>query len=209
MMGSRTLSSAGSRAQGWRERAGVLVVAGGIVSVIGVYLALNASRDSARDLLPYQTLAAQLPEADQRLFRSLREGLATAEADRVRASAWPEPASLAARGIAPFTSDRDAATYHWTRLQQGAIVNYFGQPRDPSAPAWLLEIQEPEPGMPPDTAPLDEEHHRLSDGTRVHTYVWMHRYGGQVPAGFVRQPQNSGWTQVFTAPPNPAFYSRR
>jgi len=208
-MRSQTLPSAGSKAQAWRERAGVLIVAGGIVSVIAVYLAVNANRDSAGGLLPYQTLVAQLPEADQRMFRSLRQGLLTVEADRVRAAAWPEPAGLGARGIAPFTSEGDAAAYQWTRLQQGAIVNYLGQPRDPSAPAWLLEIQEPEPGMPPDSAPLDEEHHRLPDGTRVHTYVWMHRIGGQVPAGFVRQPQTSGWTQVYTSPPDPTFYNRR
>jgi|SRR5262245_6325719 len=208
-MGSQTLPSAGSKAQAWRERAGVLIVAGGIVSVVAVYLALNANRDSARGLLPYQTLVAQLPEADQRMFRELRQGLLTAEADRVRAAAWPEPPSLAARGIAPFTSEGDAAAYQWTRLQQGTTVNYIGQPRDSSAPAWLLEIQEPEPGMPPDTAPLDEEHHRLADGTRIHTYVWMHRIGGQVPVGFVRQPQTSGWTQVYTAPPDPTFYNRR
>jgi hypothetical protein len=41
------------------ERVGVLVVGAGIVSVVAVYLALNAtsSRDTAKDLLPYQTLA--------------------------------------------------------------------------------------------------------------------------------------------------------
>ncbi len=194
-----------------RERVGVLVVGAGIVSVVAVYVALNAtaSRDGARDLLPYQTLTRQLPDADQRLFRSLRDALLEAEEDRVRTAGWPEPSALAARGLAPFTSEGDTAPYQWTRMQQGAIVNYFGHPRDPSAPAWLLEVQEPEPGMPPDTAPADEEHHRLSDGTRVHTYVWMHRYGGQIPVEFVRQPQNSGWTQVFTTPPNPAFYNRR
>ena len=210
-MGSRTISPDRSKSNAWRERAGVLALGGGIISVVAVYLALNAtaSRDGARDLLPYQTLARQLPEPDERLFRTLRQGLLAAEEDRVRHRAWPGPAALAARGVAPFTSEGDAATYQWSLLQQGAIVNYFGQPRDPSAPAWLLEIQEPEPGMPPDTAPIDEEHHRLSDGTRVHTYVWMHRYGGQVPVGFVRQPQNSGWTEVFTTPPNPAFYNRR
>ena len=191
------------------ERIGVLVVGAGIVSVAAVYIALNAtsSRDSTKDLLPYQTLAVQLPESDQQLFRMLREGLLAAERDRVRSSSWPEPATLAQRGVAPFASD--AVAYQWTRLQQGAIVNYFGQPRDPSAPAWLLEIQEPEPGMRPDTAPVDEEHHRLSDGTMVHTYVWMHRFGTQVPVGFVRQPQSSGWTEVFSTPPNPVYYNRR
>jgi hypothetical protein len=37
----------------------------------------------------------------------------------------------------------------------------------------------------------------------------MHRYGGQVAVGFIRQPQNAGWMQVFSTPPNPAFYNRR
>jgi hypothetical protein len=43
----------------------------------------------------------------------------------------------------------------------------------------------------------------------VHTYVWMHRFGTQIPVGFVRQPQNSGWTEVFSTPPNPVYYNRR
>lgn len=207
----RVVQYGASGSQSWRERAGILVVAGGIISVIAVYLALNAAagRDGARDLLPYQTLVGVLPESDQRLFRLLRQGLVAAEADRARSSAWPEPESLAARGVEPFVRAADGVRYEWSRLQQGAIINYFGQPRDPSAPAWLLEIQEPEPGMPPDPAPADEEHHRLRDGTMLHTYVWMHRYGGQVPVGFVRQPQNSGWTEVFSTPPNPVFYNRR
>ena len=116
---------------------------------------------------------------------------------------------LAARGIAPFAASNDTSGYRWTRFQQGAITNYFGQPRDPSAAAWLLEIQEPEPGMLPDPAPTDDEHHRLPDGTVLHIYVWMHRFGGQLPVGFVRQPQVSGWVEVFAAPPDPAFYNRR
>ena len=195
----------------WRERLGVAAVAGGIVSVIAVYLILNArsSHEGTANLLPYQTLVNGLPEPDQRLFRALRQGLLAAETDRQRASAWPEPASLASRGVAPFASPAAGSAYEWLRLQQGAIINYFGQPRDPSAPSWLLEIQEPEPGMPTDPAPPDEEHHRLADGTMLHTYVWMHRYGGQVPVGFVRQPQNSGWIEVFSTPPDPVFYNRR
>jgi hypothetical protein len=63
--------------------------------------------------------------------------------------------------------------------------------------------------MPPDPAPLDEEHHRLPDGTMLHTYIWTHRFGGQIQVGFIRQPQNSGWTEVFSTPPDPAFYNRR
>lgn len=216
-MGTRIIQSSGQlKTRHWRERAGVFAVAAAIISVIAVYLALNAATggsDSVKDLLPYQMLVRTLPESDQRLYRSLRQGLSAAEAERVRTSAWPDAAWLDARGIAPFTSittPRAAdADYSWSRMRQGAIIDYFGQPRNASQPAWLIEIQEPEPGMLPDPAPSDEEHHRLPDGTVLHTYVWMHRYGGHVPVGFVRQPQNSGWVEVFSTPPNPVFYNRR
>jgi type II secretory pathway pseudopilin PulG len=197
-MPSQTVRSGESAQGAGRERLAVIVIAVGIVSVIAVYLALNATktRDTAQDLLPYQTLARTLPEADQRTFRAIREGLLSAEAERARRGAWPEQAPL-------------GPGYRWSRVDQGAIINYFGAPSDPSAPAWLLEIQEPEPGMLPDPAPADDEHHRLPDGTMLHTYVWMHRYGSQVPVGFVRQPQNSGWIEVFSTPPNPVYYNRR
>ena len=212
-MGGHSVEPSGrTNLQTWRERIGVLAVAGGIVSVIAVYLALNTAtggRNSAKDLLPYQSLVRDLPESDQRLFRKLRQGLLAAEAERARIAGWPDAPRLAALRVAPFAPTDDATAYQWSRLEQGTIINYFCQPRDPSAPAWLLEIQEPEPGMLPDPAPLDDEHHRLPDGTTLHTYVWMHRYGGQVPVGFTRQPQNSGWIEVFSTSPNPVFYNRR
>jgi len=193
------------------ERMGVLALALGIVGVIAVYMLLNSrsARDSSKDLLPYQTLTQTLPNPDQQMFRTIRQGLLAAEGERIRAAAWPSPELLAAKGVAPFSSTGDGATSKWSLLQQGTIVNYFGQPADASAPAWLVEIQEPEPGMPPDMSPVDDEHHRLPDGTMLHTYVWTHRVGGQVPVGFVRQPQTAGWTAVFTTPPNPVYYNRR
>jgi len=207
-MANRVIQSTSST---WRERAGVIALAGGIISVIAVYLALNAASggSDAKGLLPYQTLVRTIPEPDQQMFRLIRQGLLAAESDRARTSAWPDAPALAARGVAPFAASSPGGEYQWARLQQSGIINYFGQPRDPSQPAWLLEIQEPEPGLPPDPAPDDEEHHRLPDGTMLHLYVWMHRYGGDVPVGFVRQPQTSGWTQVFSAVPNPVFYKRR
>ena len=212
-MANRVVQSSGrSTSHTWRERAGVIALAAGIVSVIAVYLALNAASggSDSKGLLPYQTLARTIPEPDQEMFRSIRQGLLAAESDRARTSAWPDAPALAARGVEPFAPPPGGqAAYQWARMQQSGIVNYFGQPRDPSQPAWLLEIQEPEPGLPPDPAPDDEEHHRLPDGTMLHIYVWMHRYGGDVPLGFVRQPQTSGWTQVFSAVPNPVFYKRR
>jgi hypothetical protein len=204
-------SNSGSKSRGSKERGLVLAAAAGIVSVIAVYAVVNGRNagDRARTLLPYQALSRDLPEPDQQTFRSIRQGLLSAEADRARTGAWPAPPALARRGVAPFAAAAQGAEYEWSRLQQGAIINYFGQPRDPAQPAWLVEIQEPEPGMPADRAPLDEEHHRLPDGTILHTYVWTHRFGGQVQVGFIRQPQNGGWTEVFSTPPDPAFYNRR
>ena len=211
MAGQTPRSSIGSSRKGWRERAGVLVLAAGIVSVVAVYVFLTSGSggDAARNLLPYQALVATMPAPDQQMFTAIRQGLVAAEADRARTSAWPEPTALAAAGTAPFAAGADGPAYEWSRLQQDTIVDYFGQPADASQPAWLLEIQEPEPGLPPDPAPEDQEHHRLPDGTMLHVYVWMHPYGGQVPVGFVRQPQSAGWTEVFATPPNPVYYNRR
>lgn len=199
-----------SSQQSSRERLGVIALGLTIVGAIAVYAVLNSrgTPDSTRNLLPYQSLAQSLPEADQMVYRAIRQGLLEAEGDRIKSAAWPSPAALASRGVAPFAPGT-GPTYKWSLLQQSSIINYFGQPDDGSAPAWLIEIQEPEPGMLPDTAPPDDEHHRLPDGTMLHTYVWMHRLGGQVPVGFVRQPQTVGWTAVFTTAPNPVYYNRR
>jgi hypothetical protein len=192
------------------ERFGVIALALTVVGLVAIYFVINSRRDAGgeRDLLPYQTLARDLPAADQEMFRAIRAALLVAEQDFVRTGAWPQPGELAQRGIAPFAAG-GPLSYQWSLMRQGAIVNYLAQPANAAAPAWLLEIQEPEAGMLPDTAPADEEHHKLSTGMMIHTYVWTHPYGSQVPIGFVRQPQNSGWTQVFTTPPNAIYYNRR
>lgn len=194
-------SSSGSRGIG-RERAGVFALAGVIVTLVIVYFALSATggrRDETRNLLPYQALAKTLPEPDQQIFRTIREQLLAAEAVRAKTARWPEPEALALPGTG----------YAWTRLERGVITNYLGKPPDASQPAWLLEIQEPEPGMAPDPAPNDEQHHRLPDGTTLHVFVWMHRFGGDVKPEFVPQPQNTGWLEVFSVVPNPTYAIRR
>ena len=206
-------SSVESGLRNRRERLGVFALAGVIVTAIGGYLAVSTvtgGRDGSRSLLPYQTLARTLPEADQRQFRAIREGLLQVEAERARTSTWPEPSVLASRGVVPFAGDSSAeGSYQWRRFQQGVTVNYLGHPLDPSRSAWLLTIQEPEPGALPDPAPNDDEHHRLPDGTTLHIYVWLHRYGGQVPDDFVPQPQSSGWTGIFSTPPSPVASPKR
>lgn len=209
-MSPQEVRSHGQAASSRRERVAVLALAGLIVSGIGFYLALRASDtggNSQKNLLPYQLLARALPDSEQQIFRALRRGLLDVEAERSRLSRWPEPSALANQGVAPFAQD-DGAQFRWQRFQTGATVNYLGLPADPSSPAWMLAVKEPEPNTPPDPAPLDDEHHKLPDGTTLHIYVWMHRFGGRVAPGFVAQPQNEGWTQVFSAPPNPLFLPR-
>jgi hypothetical protein len=206
-MSAQEVRSPGRAAGSRRERAGVLALAGLIVGGIGFYLALRASsdsRDSQKNLLPYQVLVRTLPDADQDVFTALRRGLLEAEADRSRLSRWPEASVLADHGVAPF-SDSGAPRFRWQQFHVGMTVNYLGLPLDPSSSAWLLAVQEPEPNTPPDPAPLDAEHHRLPNGTTLHVYVWMHRYGGRVTPGFVAQPQAQGWTEVFAIPPSPVL----
>jgi hypothetical protein len=200
-MTTRVVRSGGGTQGGRRERIGVFALAGLVVTAIVIYLALSTTGgdDSDRRLLPYQALAAALPESDQQQFRALRERLLAAEAARARTSRWPDVTTLALPG----------ADYTWTRFEGGVVVNYLGRPEDPAKPAWLLEIQEPEPGVAPDPAPNDEEHHRLPDGTTLHVYVWTHRLGGQLAVDFVPQPQNSGWVEVFSQVPNPVYAIRR
>jgi hypothetical protein len=197
------------------ETTRVLVLAGLIVTGLAAYLAMRATgtgrdRDSERNLLPYQLLARTLPESEQSVFRSIRSAWPALEADRVRSARWPDAAALAEEGVAPFRSGGAGGMgQRWEQFQRGTTVTYLGVPMNPAARAWLLTIQEPEPGAAPDPAPEDEEHRRLPDGTILHTYVWMHRYGGQVIARFVPQPQNDGWIEVFAAPPNPVLPARR
>jgi hypothetical protein len=204
-MNRQEVRSPGQSGSG-RERTSILLLGALIVGGIGIYLALRVSgsgSDTQKDLLPYQVLARTLPDAEQQTFGAIRRGLADAEAERGRTAQWPEPSALASRGITPFASE--AGSLRWERFQQGKTVNYLGVPSDPASPAWLLVVQEPEPNMPPDPAPLDDEHHKLPDGTTMHVYVWMHQYGGRVTPAFTAQPQTQGWTQVFRVPPNPRF----
>jgi uncharacterized protein DUF6162 len=204
-MSTQEVRSPGRSGSG-RERTSILLLAALIIGGIGVYLALRVSgsgSDTQKDLLPYQVLARTLPDSEQQTFSAIRSGLAEAEAERGRQTRWPEPAALASRGIAPFAGA--TGSLKWQQFQQGKIVDYLGIPSDPALPAWLLVLQEPEPNMPPDPAPPDDEHHRLPDATTLHVYVWMHQYGGRVTPGFIAQPQAQGWTQVFRVPPNPLF----
>jgi hypothetical protein len=189
------VSASTVRGSAGRERAGVLSVAALIVVTIAVYLALRSTalETPGGGLLPYQALVGTLVSTDQDTFADLYRELAEIEVLRAANGRWPEASSV-----------RSLPSYTWTSARDGYFVNYLARPSgDVSAAGWLLVFQEPDPQAPPDTAPNDETHHRLPDGTVLHVSVWTHAFGGQLSPTFVRQPEGSGWTQVLRAPAPP------
>lgn len=184
-----------------RELLHVMRVAMVVTTGVWLYLASAAAGDGRtsrqRNMLPFQKLVADVASDDQRVFRELQEGLIEAEAARAGSSTWPTPHALADEGIPPFAIDpTQRIRYDWQLIQAGTIVNYVGIPKSGDAPAWLLFVQEPEAGVPPDQTFEDEEHHRLG-GAMLHVSTWMHADGRDVPKRAVRLPQAEGWTQLF------------
>ena len=181
----------------------VLALGAGVIILIAVYFGLRSSVTETGRLLPYQMLARDLVSADQGMFNTLKETLLNAERLRSSSGRWPEAASLD-KLPQSVPGGEGSAGFTWRAQTQGVITHYVGLPaQDVSAPAWMIAIREPEPGVPTDTAPNDEEHHRLPDGTVLHVSIWTHRFGGQVDPAFAPQPEAAGWTQVLVAPLNP------
>lgn len=191
--------------RGSQEKFRVIALAAAILLLIGVYFGVRSTRSETGTLLPFQVLARDLLAVDQSMFTTLKQVLVDAEATRSATGRWPDAPALSS--LPPAAPDASSATpvpYAWERQQQGVITHYVGRPtQDPAAPAWMIAIKEPEPGVPTDTAPNDEEHHRLPDGTVLHVSVWTHRFGGQLDPAFVAAPEAVGWTQVLIAPLNP------
>jgi hypothetical protein len=181
-----------------------------LVIAIGVWMYLAADSATVRDagagkrhLLPFQALIQDRPTTEQRMFRELQEGLLEAETRRADRGAWPEVSSLAADGIPPFAYDPTAkgGRYDWRLIASGTSINYLGIPQRSDAPAWLLLVQEPEPGAPPDPAREDEEHHRLISGDMLHVSTWV-RTDARVASRIIRAPQAEGWTELYAVGPS-------
>lgn len=188
------------------------VVRFSMVIVIGAWMFLATDSATFRDrgdgtkhLLPFQTLIQDRPAIDQRMFRELQEGLLEAESRRASSGTWPGVAALAADGIPPFAPDPTAkgGRYQWRLTVNGALVNYLGLPQQSGSPAWLVLVQGPEPGAPPDPAREDEEHHRLLGGAMLHVSTWV-RADARLPGGTIRAPQAEGWTQLYAVGPQRA-----
>jgi hypothetical protein len=194
--------------QGHRsERTALIAIGGLVIGAVALYLALSVMRgeaDTARTLLPYQVLVRTLPEPEQHAYSTIRTSLAVIEDYRARSGQWPRIEDLASRGVAPF-AESASLSRDWYSFVEGRTINYLGLPSADVATAWLLVIKEPDPNLPPDLAPLDDEHHRLPDGTMLHIYVWTHQFGARLEDRLVPLPQTEGWIEVFRTPPNPLF----
>jgi hypothetical protein len=184
------------------ETVNVLRAAAAIVVIVAAYIyrpSLGSPTPGVQPqagLLPYQRLIRDAAPAEQRLFRELQEGLLEAERIRAQTGHWPDVTTLEAEGIPPFAADPTRKVdYKWTSVRQDWATNYLGVPADPSQPAWVLVILEPEPGAPADPAPNDETHHRLPDGTTLHVSIWsMPEEKRRSGFAALRLPQNDGWT---------------
>jgi len=182
-----------------------------LVACVWIYLAFASGAVGAgpkkKNLLPFQVVIAERPSDEQRIFRELQEGLSEAEASRAANGAWPSVEQLREDGIPPFALDpTQKRSYTWSLMQSGSMINYLGLPQSPGVPAWLVLIQEPDAGVPPDQAFEDEEHHRLSTGQMLHVSTWTHASTPPVAARIVRMPQAEGWTQLYAVgPSNPAL----
>ena len=179
-----------------------------IMTLALIYLITSSAtfRDTgaaSQNLLPFQALVQNRPPVDQRMFRELQEGLLEAETRRSSTGAWPAVPVLAGEGIPPFALDptNKGATYDWSLIQDRSIVNYLGIPRQPDAPAWLVVIREPAPGVPPDQTYEDEEHHRLITGVMLHVSTWT-RADSRVARRITPAPQTEGWTQLYAVAPS-------
>lgn len=182
-----------------------------LVACVWMYLAFAAGAvgtgPTKKNLLPFQVVIAERPGDEQRIFRELQEGLAEAESSRGTNGTWPAVAQLRDDGVPPFAIDpTQKLAYAWSLIQSGSMINYLGLPKSPGGPAWLVLIQEPVPGVPPDQAFEDEEHHRLSSGQMLHVSTWTHTSTPPVAERIVRMPQAEGWTQLYAVgPSNPAL----
>jgi len=100
-----------------------------VLIVLGVWLylasALGDTSATRKNLLPYQTVIQNRPDADQRMFRELQEALLEAERERSTDGTWPEVPALADQGIPPFAIDPTAknAAFRWQLLKSGTLVN--------------------------------------------------------------------------------------
>lgn len=133
----------------WRETVGVIrVVLHVVFWSMAIMLAPTVGATTTASNLAVDEVAfASLDAGAQATYRRALESLSTAEAQRARTGQWqPLPG--------------------WRMLHDGLVTDYVDGD-------YAIVIWEPDPGMAPDPlAVVDEQHHKLPDGTLLHVSVW-------------------------------------
>lgn len=147
-----------------------------------VVLSMRRTPSENSSTSSWQRSYREMNEADQLRFRAIRVGLLQAEKVRGATGEWPQVLF-------------DDAGAKWVMRRHGVYVNYLAA-EGPTR--WLVLFIEPEPKrlnekLPP--APIDEEHHTLSDGTELHVTVWSMPNEGEVPTEVLAFPVADGWVQ--------------
>lgn len=151
--------------------------------------------DREVELAGWQRSFRELPEAEQRTFRHLREALPELERLRVEAGHWPTPETMRDERVEPFREDALTTPRVWTLRQHGVYASYVGVPvADPAAQRWLVLFIEPSTNEP--APPEDEEHHTRADGVPVHVTVWSQPNDAEsVPDEVLAFPAAQGFLQ--------------
>jgi hypothetical protein len=120
----------------------------------------------------WQHAVSELTEPQQAWHRKVRDAILEAERGR-STGAWPELPGFALK-------------------QSRLTINYVGEA---DGLRWLVLLLEPDPRMPPENASLDDEHHRLADGTPLHVTVWTQPLTTPAPAEVTAFPAAEGWVE--------------
>ncbi len=122
----------------------------------------------------WQHPITELPPAQHHHYLQLREAILTAERAR-STGAWPTT----------FLPG-------YTLRQQRLTINYVGEAE---GLRWLVLFLEPDPRVPPEHAPPDDEHHALPDGTALHVTVWTQPLAEPAPESVTAFPAAEGWVE--------------
>jgi hypothetical protein len=194
------LSPPSARAETWAVLRALFHIAYWSALVVSAQAHASGGASEARpEASPFERRFQDLPPPDQRLYRSLQEGVVEAERLRSATGRWPTVAALAEGGVPPFAPDPlDPARYAWRRVETGTKVDYVGTPAPGSGrEAIFAVIVEPDPGSPPEPlATPDEIHHRLDDGTMIHVTVWIGPTIATLDEAFALLPPDKGYRQV-------------
>jgi hypothetical protein len=138
-------------------------------------LAVGVSRwHPAPDRPSWQREIDELTAPQRRFVVELRAALRDAEGQRSNGH-WPEMLSNGMR-----------------LRQQRLAVNYLTEAH---GLRWLVLILEPDPRVPSENVPLDDEHHQLSDGTLLHVTVWTQALAESAPQGVTAFPAAEGFVE--------------